>query len=85
MNKEELKIIKDIIRIVIEVAHCEEKEVNENTRLSDIDYLDSLDHVEIFVKIERLFGVLIPDDECEKLSRKTIKEIADHVQAKIPV
>lgn len=85
MNKEELKIIKDIIRIVIEVAHCEEKEVNENTRLSDIDYLDSLDHVEIFVKIERLYGVLIPDDECEKLSRKTIKEIADHVQAKIPV
>lgn len=76
-------MIKEIIRIVIEVAHCEEKEVNENTRLSDIDYLDSLDHVEIFVKIERLFGVLIPDDECVKLSRKTIKEIADHVQAKI--
>jgi acyl carrier protein len=57
----------------------------DNTRLSDIDYLDSLDNVEIFVKIERLYGVLIPDDELVKLSRKTIKEIADHVQAKIPV
>ena len=78
-------MIKEIVKIVIEVANCEEKEVNENTRLSDIDYLDSLDHVEIFVKIERHYGILIPDDECEKLSRKTIKEIADHVQAKIPV
>jgi acyl carrier protein len=76
---------KKIINIVANVANCNADEFNELTRLSDIDYLDSLDHVFIFLEIEEEFGILIPDDHCNKLSNMTIQEIAEYVQAKISV
>lgn len=76
---------KKIIKIVSDVANCNVDEINELTNLCDIDYMDSLDHVEIFIKIEKEFGILIPDDHCDKLSNMTIQEIAEYVQAKISV
>ena len=58
------------------------KDVNEiTTTASFIDDLgaDSLDIVELVMKMEEEFGIEIPDEEAEKI--KTVNDVVEYIKA----
>jgi acyl carrier protein len=64
------------------VAEQLERDVNEITNTSSlIDDLgaDSLDVVELVMKMEEEFGIEIPDEEAEKI--KTVNDVVQYITA----
>ena len=64
------------------VAEQLERDVNEITSTSSlIDDLgaDSLDVVELVMKMEEEFGIEIPDEEAEKI--KTVNDVVQYITA----
>ena len=64
------------------VAEQLERDVNEVTAdASFVDDLgaDSLDIVELVMKMEEAFEIEIPDEEAEKI--KTVKNVVEYIQA----
>ncbi len=64
------------------VAEQLERDINEvTTAASFVDDLgaDSLDIVELVMKMEEEFEIEIPDEEAEKI--KTVKNVVDYIQA----
>lgn len=64
MEREEVK--KRLVGIVVDILKCEESEVTEDARLSDLG-ADSLDGIEILMEIERELGIYISDEEAERV------------------
>lgn len=64
MEQEEVK--KKLIEIVVDKLRCEESEVTEETRLSDLG-ADSLDEIEILMEVEKQFNISIKDEEALKV------------------
>lgn len=81
MNRNEIE--SNILQSIIEVALCEKGDFDLDTKIVDIDYLDSLDHIEIMMKIEKKCGVLIADDKCEMLTKISIRDMVDFVYSMI--
>ena len=75
MNRNDIE--SNILQSIIEVALCEKGDFDLDTKIVDIDYLDSLDHIEIMMKIEKKCGVLIADDKCEMLTKIPLKDVVD--------
>ncbi|HEY3490879.1 MAG TPA: acyl carrier protein [Candidatus Deferrimicrobiaceae bacterium] len=64
------------------VAEQLERDINEvTTEASFVDDLgaDSLDIVELVMKMEEEFSIEIPDEEAEKI--KTVQNVVDYIQA----
>jgi acyl carrier protein len=73
-------IPRDIIRdrvyeIIIDHLGCDENEVTEDASLQDDLGADSLDHIEIMMKIEREFNTPIPDGDADNV--RTVKDVID--------
>lgn len=81
MNQSEIE--RNILQSIIEVTLCEKEDFYESTKLADIEYLDSLDHIEIFMKIEQKCGITIADDKCEMLTKMPIRDIVDFVHSMV--
>lgn len=64
MKQEEVK--QKMIEIVVDKLECEESEVTEETRLSDLG-ADSLDEIEILMEVEKQFNISIKDEEALKV------------------
>lgn len=60
---------KKVKQIVIEELGVDEAEVTPNARLIDDLGADSLDTVEIIMRVEEEFGIEIPDEDAETLQR----------------
>jgi acyl carrier protein len=79
--KEEL--MKDVAtrikEIVIEHLGVDASKVVDNASFVDDLGADSLDQVELVMKLEEEFGCEIPDEEAEKIT--TIKAAVDYVNA----
>ncbi len=69
-----------IIKLISEATKIEESKITPNTSFVDDLNLDSLDIVELMMKMEDEFGVEIPEDEAEGL--KTVKDITAYIQSK---
>jgi acyl carrier protein len=66
MNKEEIK--GKIKEIIVDKNGVPAEQVTDNADFRDDLGMDSLDNVELFMEIEKEFGITIPDDEAEKVS-----------------
>jgi acyl carrier protein len=73
-----MSIEEQVKKIIAEQLVIELDRVEENSSLSEDLGADSLDNVELIVKLEETLGIEIPDDESEKL--KTVKEIIEFVK-----
>ena len=60
------------------MAGAWESEVDELSTLDGDLSLDSLDKVELVMKIEENFGLDIPDEEAEKI--RTVQDIITYIQ-----
>ncbi len=63
--------------IVVEQLGVEEDEVTEGASFIDDLGADSLDIVELVMKMEEEFGIEIPDEEAEKI--KTVNDVIQYI------
>ena len=69
-----------IIGLISEATKIEASKITAGTSFVDDLNLDSLDIVELMMKMEDEFGVEIPEEEAENL--KTVGDVAKYVESK---
>lgn len=69
-----------VIKLVSEATKVEATNIHAETSFVDDLNLDSLDMVELMMKMEDEFGIEIPEDDTEKL--KTIKDVVAYLKTK---
>lgn len=67
-----------IISIIAEKLHIDVEAVNPQSTLQDLG-ADSLDMVDIIMKVEEEFGIEINDEDAEKLHN--VQDVIDYVHA----
>ena len=73
-----MEIQDKVINIVSEAANVEAGTIKAETSFVDDLNLDSLDMVEMMMKMEEEFGVEIPEDKTEDL--KTINDVTKYLK-----
>ena len=70
--------------IIVEQLGVDEEEVTEDASFVDDLGADSLDTVELVMALEEEFGIEIPDDDAEKITRvrEAVAYIDAHAKAK---
>jgi acyl carrier protein len=76
-----MELQERIIKIVSEATKIEASTISSDTSFIDDLNLDSLDMVEMMMKMEEEFGVEIPEEKAEDL--KTIKDVATYLSANL--
>ncbi len=66
-------------KIVVEHLGVEEEKVTENASFIDDLGADSLDTVELVMAFEEEFGIEIPDEDAEKITR--VKEAVEYIES----
>ena len=66
-------------KIVVEHLGVDESKVTENASFIDDLGADSLDTVELVMAFEEEFGIEIPDEDAEKITR--VKEAVEYIEA----
>ncbi len=74
-----MEIQSKVINIVSEAANVEAANIKAETSFVDDLNLDSLDMVEMMMKMEEEFGIEIPEEKSEKL--KTIGDVSEYLKA----
>ena len=73
--------LKDkIVKLISETTKIEPANIQPNSNFIDDLNLDSLDMVELMMKMEDEFGLEIPEKETEKL--KTVNDVIQYIQVK---
>ncbi len=72
-------IAERVKKIVVEHLGVEEEKVTEAASFIDDLGADSLDTVELVMAFEEEFGIEIPDEEAEKITR--VKEAVDYIES----
>ena len=65
-----------VIDVIAEKLKVEKTSINHSSTLQDLG-ADSLDMVEIIMKLEELFGIEIKDEDAEKLTN--VEEVVSYV------
>lgn len=69
-----------VIKLVSDATKVEAGNISQGTSFVDDLNLDSLDMVELMMKMEDEFGVEIPEDETENL--KNIGDVVNYLKSK---
>ena len=72
-------IAERVKKIVVEHLSVDEGKVTESASFIDDLGADSLDTVELVMAFEEEFGIEIPDEDAEKITR--VKEAVDYIEA----
>ena len=72
-------IAERVKKIVVEHLGVEEAKVTENASFIDDLGADSLDTVELVMAFEEEFGIEIPDEDAEKITR--VKEAVEYIES----
>jgi len=71
-------IAEKVKGIIVEQLGVDENQVTEDASFVDDLGADSLDQVELVMALEEEFGVEIPDEDAEKITR--VKEAVNYIQ-----
>ena len=69
-----------VIKLISSATSVDVSKINTETRFIDDLNLDSLDMVELMMKMEDEFGVEIPDDDAEGL--KSVGDVVSYLEKK---
>ena len=72
------EIENKVKQIIVDELGVDENEVTPNARFIDDLGADSLDTVELVMAFEEEFGIEIPDEDAEKLTR--VKEAIEYIE-----
>ncbi len=77
-------IAEKVKSVIAEQTKIKPEEITENAKFTTDLGLDSLDMVELVVKLEEEWGLEIPDEDAEKLTTviKAIKYIEEKIASK---
>jgi acyl carrier protein len=75
-----MELQEKVIKLVSEATKMDAANISADTNFIDDLNLDSLDMVEMMMKMEEEFGVEIPEDETENL--KTIGDVTSFLKSK---
>jgi len=77
-------IAERVKKIVVEHLGVEAAQVKEDAKFIDDLGADSLDTVELVMAFEEEFGIEIPDEDAEKITRvkEAVEYIESHAKAK---
>jgi acyl carrier protein len=75
-----MELKEKVIKLVSEATKVDAQNISQNTNFIDDLNLDSLDMVELMMKMEDEFGVEIPEDETENL--KSIGDVVNYLKTK---
>ena len=77
-------VAEKVKKIIVEELGVDEEEVTPDASFVDDLGADSLDQVELVMKFEEEFGIEIPDEDAEKITRvkEAIEYIETHAKAK---
>jgi len=73
-----MDIAKKIKEIIVEELGVEPSEVTDDARFVEDLGADSLDTVELIMKLEEAFNADIPDEDAEKLT--TVRAAIDYIE-----
>ena len=73
-----MEVQEKVIKIVSEATKVDSASIKTETNFIDDLNLDSLDMVEMMMKMEEEFGVEIPEDKTEDL--KTIGDVTNYLK-----
>ena len=73
------EIENKVKQIIIDELGVDENEVTPNARFIDDLGADSLDTVELVMAFEEEFGIEIPDEDAEKITR--VKEAIEYIDS----
>ena len=75
-----MAVVDDKVKqIIVEQLGVDEGEVTANASFVDDLGADSLDTVELVMAFEEEFGIEIPDDDAEKITR--VKEAIEYIES----
>ena len=74
-----MSVADKVKSIIVEQLGVEEDEVTMDASFTDDLGADSLDIVELVMAFEEAFGIEIPDEDAEKISR--VKEAVEYISA----
>ena len=72
-------VIDRVKKIVVERLEVDAEKVNEKASFIDDLGADSLDLVELVMAFEEEFGIEIPDEDAEKITR--VKEAIEYIES----
>ena len=72
-------VAERVKKIVVEHLGVEETKVTENASFIDDLGADSLDTVELVMAFEEEFGIEIPDEDAEKITR--VREAVEYIES----
>ena len=72
-------VAERVKKIVVEHLGVDESKVTDNASFIDDLGADSLDTVELVMAFEEEFGIEIPDEDAEKITR--VKEAVEYIEA----
>ncbi|MEN3044097.1 MAG: acyl carrier protein [Candidatus Hydrothermales bacterium] len=67
--------------IIVEELNVTPEQVTMEARFQEDLGADSLDVVELVMKIEEKFGIEVPDEDAEKI--RTVKDAVEYIQNKL--
>ena len=70
--------VSKVIEIVAEQLNVDKDEVTEDASFVEDLGADSLDQVELVMRLEEEFGIEIPDEDAEKITR--VKEAISYIE-----
>lgn len=75
-----MELQEKVIKLISDATKVELTKISPDTSFTDDLNLDSLDMVELMMKMEDDFGVEIPEEDAEGL--KTVKDVVSYLQKK---
>jgi acyl carrier protein len=72
-------VLERVRKIVIEHLDADPEKVTEKASFIDDLGADSLDNVELVMAFEEEFGIEIPDEDAEKITR--VKEAVEYIES----
>ncbi len=75
-----MELQEKVIKLVSEATKVDAGNISQTTNFIDDLNLDSLDMVELMMKMEDEFGIEIPEEETEKL--KSIGDVISYLKTK---
>lgn len=80
MKREEIE--QKVNEVLIDALGVDQAEIGNDAKLKDDLYADSLNAVEIVMRLEHEFGINIPDEKmyCSENENCTVKDVYDLVE-----
>lgn len=83
MKREEIKSFVTEFIAGTENCNLDPLNIKESALLKDDLGLDSLDFIELVMKIEKEYNIGLPDEEASGRENDTVRDFVDYVQSKI--